>query len=113
MQDLSSSDRSLKMRALKTVKNQIIGRPSKKLAYMQAGALPRVLEILASRDSEADSEMLVQSLGTVGSFAYGSSGKGLAGILRSGGLPHIVHALASPDPRVGGGWGPLPLGMGV
>lgn len=54
---LRSPDSEARLRALRQVKNQIIGNRTKKLEYLELGAVPKVVYILAT---EKDSTMLVQ-----------------------------------------------------
>eukprot|EP01018_Ginkgo_biloba_P032742 Gb_32695 [translate_table: standard] len=93
---LSSADSDAKFKALRDVKNQIIGNKTKKLNYIKLGAVPRVVEILAS---DSDTPLLVQSAATVGSFAYEVEA-GVRALLDSGVLPHLLRMLSNPDNKV-------------
>ncbi|GBG92583.1 hypothetical protein CBR_g56096 [Chara braunii] len=86
--NLSSLDTNARLRALREVKNQIIGNKTKKLSYIKLGAVRRVVEILAK---DTETPLLVQSAAAVGSFACGMDA-GVMAILDSGGLPHVVEA---------------------
>lgn len=95
VQRLGSTDEDTKLRALRAVKNQIIGNKTKKLSYIRLGAVPRVVDILAQGQ---ESTMLVQSAATVGSF--GSIADGLAELQRCGGVQHLLRTLNSSDEKV-------------
>lgn len=96
MENLSSVDAAAKLKALRDVKNQIIGNKTKKLSYIKLGAVPRVVEILAS---ESEIPLLVQSAAAVGSFAYGIE-LGAKTVLDSGALPHLLRMLCNEDDQV-------------
>ena len=64
----SSGDRDARLKAVRDIKNVIIGNKQKKQVFVSLGAVPRVVELL-SRD--AGGPLLVQCAAAVGSFAYG------------------------------------------
>eukprot|EP01018_Ginkgo_biloba_P005357 Gb_11611 [translate_table: standard] len=97
VESLSSVDSSAKLKALRDVKNQIIGNKTKKLSYIKLGAVPRVVEILAS---ETETPLLVQSAAIVGSFACGIE-VGVKAVLDSGALPHLLRMLGNGDDQEG------------
>ncbi|CAN6454236.1 unnamed protein product [Victoria cruziana] len=94
---LSSGDRNSRLKALREVKNQIIGNRTKKLSYIKIGAVPRVAEILASDSSDAP--LLVQSAATIGSFTCGVDA-GVTAVLDSGAVPLLIRTLSNPDQKV-------------
>eukprot|EP00249_Psilotum_nudum_P017937 c26559_g1_i2 orf=648-2606(+) len=96
VENLSSIDTSARLKALRDVKNQIIGNKTKKLSYIKLGAVPRVVEILAS---DTETPLLVQSAATVGSFACGIEA-GVKAVLDSGVLPHLLRMLSNGDSKV-------------
>ncbi|KAH7405374.1 hypothetical protein KP509_15G068000 [Ceratopteris richardii] len=93
VENLSSMDTTARLKALRDVKNQIIGNKTKKLSYIKLGAVPRVVEILAS---DAEIPLLVQSAAAVGSFACGNEA-GVKAVLDSGVLPHLLKMLSFGD----------------
>ena len=97
VENLSSLDTSARLKALRDVKNQIIGNKTKKLSYIKLGAVPRVVEILAS---DTETPLLVQSAAAVGSFACGNEA-GVKAVLDSGVLPHLLKMLSFGDNKVG------------
>ncbi|KAL0054843.1 hypothetical protein WJX82_003081 [Trebouxia sp. C0006] len=93
---LRSLDRSTRLKAVREIKNQIIGNKSKKLSYIKLEAVPRVVELL---QENADAFLVVQSAATVGSFAYGLE-DGFRAVVASGGVQHLLHAVSSQDNTV-------------
>lgn len=93
---LRSSDRSTRLKAVREIKNQIIGNKNKKLSYVKLEAVPRVVELL--QDS-ADAHLLIQSAAAVGSFAYGLE-DGFRAVIASGGVQHLLKAISSQDSTV-------------
>ncbi|KAF3777158.1 Armadillo repeat-containing protein 8 [Nymphaea thermarum] len=94
---LSSGDRNSRLKALRELKNQIIGNRTKKLSYIKLGAVPRVAEILAS--DSLDAPLLVQSAATIGSFTCGVD-SGVTAVLDSGAVPLLIRTLSNPDQKV-------------
>ncbi|XP_056169177.1 uncharacterized protein LOC115678060 isoform X1 [Syzygium oleosum] len=100
---LASSDRDVRLRALREVKNQIIGNRTKKLAYIKLGAVPAVAAALAgASDGPGPGEacdLLVQSAAALGSFACGVDA-GVQAVVDAGALPRLRRLLSSPDEKV-------------
>lgn len=94
---LGAADADSRLHAIRDVKNQIIGNKSRKLSYIKLGAVPRVVELLASADAELS--VRIQCAATVGSFAYGID-DGLKAVLESGGVLQLIQMLSSLDERV-------------
>ena len=93
---LRSSVRSTRLKAVREIKNQIIGNKNKKLSYVRLEAVPLVVELLRET---ADSYLLVQSAAAVGSFAYGLE-DGLRAVVASGGVQHLLQAVSLQDDKV-------------
>ncbi|RWR77756.1 armadillo repeat-containing protein 8-like protein isoform X1 [Cinnamomum micranthum f. kanehirae] len=94
---LSSAESGAKLKALREVKNQIIGNRTKKISYVKLGAVPRIVDILGASDDDA--ALLIQSAAALGSFACGVDA-GVRAVLDSGAYPHLVRLLSNPDPKV-------------
>mmetsp|Transcript_8555 Transcript_8555/g.24546 ORF Transcript_8555/g.24546 Transcript_8555/m.24546 type:complete len:680 (-) Transcript_8555:360-2399(-) len=94
--ELSAGEVDRRLKALRQLKNQIIGNKTKKLAYLKLDAVPKVVGILAS---EQDACLLVQSAAAVGSFSYGVDA-GVLAVLDSGGITHLLHMLSHKDDKV-------------
>ncbi|KAL3133285.1 hypothetical protein ABBQ38_007165 [Trebouxia sp. C0009 RCD-2024] len=93
---LRSSVRSTRLKAVRDIKNQIIGNKNKKLSYVRLQAVPLVVELLRET---ADPHLLVQTAAAVGSFAYGLE-DGLRAVVASGGVQHLLQAVSLHDDKV-------------
>ena len=82
---------ALRLQALRGIKNCVIGNKRQKLQYIQLGAVPPVVGVLASPAAAAPA--LVQAAAALGSFA--ASEEGLAAVLSHGGIPHLLRVLTS------------------
>ncbi|XP_058072543.1 uncharacterized protein LOC131221334 [Magnolia sinica] len=94
----SAESGGARLKALREVKNQIIGNRTKKLSYIKLGAVPRVVDILSS-SGDSDSGLLVQSAAALGSFACGVDA-GVSAVLDAGAFPHLIRILSNPDDKV-------------
>lgn len=93
---LASPDPEVKLKALREVKNQIIGNRTKKLSFLKLGAVPAIASALS--DSECNS-ILVQSAAALGSFACGFEA-GVQAVLDAGVFPLLLRLLTSSDEKV-------------
>ncbi|KAL0006407.1 hypothetical protein SO802_013968 [Lithocarpus litseifolius] len=66
---IGSADSEIKLRALRELKNQIIGNCTKKLVFLKLGAVPAVSCALAQAQAQAQVDLLVQSAAALRSFA--------------------------------------------
>jgi armadillo repeat-containing protein 8 len=85
-------------RALREIKNQIIGNRTKKLPYLRLGAVPLVVAALA--EPSASTAALVQAAAAAGSFACGVD-DGTRAVLDAGATGHLTRLLCHPDEKVG------------
>jgi len=92
---LASSDGAVKFRAIREVKNHIIGNRTKKLSYIKLGAVPAVAAALA----DSDPNLIVQSAAALGSFACGVDA-GVRAVLDAGAFPRLIGLLSAPDEKV-------------
>jgi hypothetical protein len=92
---LGSTDPEVKLRALREVKNQIIGNRTKKLSFLKLGAVPAVAAAL----SQAQADLLIQSAAVLGSFACGFDA-GVRAVLDAGAFPNLINLLSYPDEKV-------------
>ncbi|XP_066337658.1 uncharacterized protein [Miscanthus floridulus] len=86
-----------RVRALREIKNQIIGNRTKKLLYLRLGAVPSVVAALA--EPGASPAALVQAAAAAGSFACGVE-DGARAVLAAGAVEHLTRLLAHPDEKV-------------
>ncbi|XP_022729521.1 armadillo repeat-containing protein 8-like isoform X1 [Durio zibethinus] len=105
---LASDEPEVKVRALREVKNQIIGNRTKKLSFLKLGAVPAVAGILADSaddvmDSNCDNNnvnnILVQSATVLGSFACGFDA-GVQAVLDAGAFLNLLRLLSNSNEKV-------------
>ncbi|XVF69636.1 hypothetical protein PTKIN_Ptkin11bG0097600 [Pterospermum kingtungense] len=108
---LAATEPEVKVRALREVKNQIIGNRTKKLSFLKLGAVPIIAGILAdsidevienSNNSFNDNiinNILVQSAAALGSFACGFDA-GVQAVLDAGAFPNLLRLLANSNEKV-------------
>ena len=96
LEKMRSMDPDKRLRAVKEVKNQIIGNKTKKLCYIKLGAVPQILEMLAA---DSEDQLLVQCAACAGSFAYGLE-VGVQAVLDGDGITQLRRMLASSDSAV-------------
>lgn len=98
---LSSSEYEIKLKAIREVKNQIIGNRTKKLSYIKLGVAPAVAVALAEANADSDSgaNLIVQSAAVLGSFACGVD-EGVHAVLDTGAFPHLIRLLSVADEKV-------------
>jgi armadillo repeat-containing protein 8 len=87
-----------RVRALREIKNQIIGNRTKNLLYLRLGAVPSVVAALA--EPGASPTVLVQAVAAAGSFACDVD-DGARAVLAVGTVDHLTRVLAHPDEKVG------------
>lgn len=96
---LGSTDAEVKLRALRELKNQIIGNRTKKLFFLKLDAIAAVSSALAQAQSQAKADLLVQSAAALGSFACGFDA-GVRVVLDSGAFPNLIALLSFPNDKV-------------
>lgn len=97
-----------KLKALRDLKNQIIGNRTKKLAFLKLGAVPSIVAILASSAAasgvggdgrEFHEAFLIQSAAAIGSFACGLEA-GVKAVLDAGAFPILFSLISHPNEKV-------------
>ncbi|GAB4835222.1 hypothetical protein Ancab_000131 [Ancistrocladus abbreviatus] len=105
---LSSSNREAKLKALRELKNQIIGNRTKKLSYLKLGAVPAVVSILSAAcdgnseelyASSSSSHIIIQSAAVIGSFACGVDA-GVKAVLDAGAFSILFKLIPHSDDKV-------------
>lgn len=96
-----AEDAEARRRAVRSLKNQIIGNKAKKMQYIKAGALPTIVSALAAAlaGSPTDSELLLACAVSIGSFAHGLDA-GADAVLQCGGLAALLDSVSSSDSSV-------------
>ena len=92
--ELQACDLQTRLKAVRVLRNQIIGNKFKKLQHLHL--VPLLLELVGSSN---DADLQVQSISTLGSLAYGVE-DGVRAIVAANGIQAIVSALESSDQRV-------------
>uniref|UniRef100_A0A804KL98 Armadillo repeat-containing protein 8 n=1 Tax=Musa acuminata subsp. malaccensis TaxID=214687 RepID=A0A804KL98_MUSAM len=98
------------LKALREVKNQIIGNKTKKLLYLHLGAVPKIVSVLAAAAASSSSDsggisrggdaaVIVQAAAAIGSFACGVE-DGVRAVLDAGAVPHLTSILSHDDEKV-------------
>lgn len=91
-----------KLKALRELKNQIIGNRTKKLSYIKLGAVPNVVDILSSAAFDVSGDVntiLVQSCAVLGSFACGVDA-GVKAVLEAGAFPQLMILISHRNEKV-------------
>lgn len=110
---LSSSSTDTKLKALRDLKNQIIGNRTKKLCFLKLGAVPLITSILSSSSSaagtagsacagdivELNDSLIIQSAAAIGSFACGFD-DGVKAVLDAGAFPLLLRLISYPNDKV-------------
>ena len=96
-----AEDAEARSRAVRSLKNQIIGNKAKKMQYIKAGAVPTIVSALATAlaGSPTDSRLLVACAVSIGSFAHGLDA-GADAVLQCGGLTALLDSVSSSDSSV-------------
>ncbi|XP_021728987.1 armadillo repeat-containing protein 8-like [Chenopodium quinoa] len=93
---LSSPENQTKFKALRELKNQIIGNRTKKLTYVKSGVVvPAVVNSLSS----SDSSVIVQASAVIGSFACGVDA-GVKAVLDAGAFSLLLGLVSHSDVKV-------------
>ncbi|PIN00858.1 Proteins containing armadillo/beta-catenin-like repeat [Handroanthus impetiginosus] len=99
-----------KLKALRDLKNQIIGNRTKKLAFLKLAAAPSVVGILSSSaaaaaqgsggdNREFHESVLIQSAAVIGSFACGLDA-GVKAVLDAGAFPLLLSLISHLNEKV-------------
>ncbi|KAK4356525.1 hypothetical protein RND71_025496 [Anisodus tanguticus] len=108
-----SSSTEAKLKALRDLKNQIIGNRTKKLCFLKLGAVPSVTSILSAAasaaaapacsgdDVELNDSLIIQSAAAIGSFACGFD-DGVKAVLDAGAFPLLLRLISYPNDKVVG-----------
>ncbi|CAA0815289.1 ARM repeat superfamily protein [Striga hermonthica] len=99
-----------KLKALRDLKNQIIGNRTKKLAFLKLGAVPYVVAVLSSSAAavaqvseggnlEYHESVLVQSAAAIGSFSCGLDA-GVKAVLDAGAFPILLKLIFHRNEKV-------------
>ncbi|KAK9717138.1 hypothetical protein K7432_006413 [Basidiobolus ranarum] len=89
---LSTSDKTERIKALRFIKNSIIGNRTKKDLYISLNILPRLIEIIVKNDNTTDPQSKIQAVVILGSLAYGNE-ENVCTLIDSGVIPPLLDCL--------------------
>ncbi|KAF9921047.1 hypothetical protein FBU30_008966 [Linnemannia zychae] len=88
-----------RIKSLRFIKNNIIGNRTKKDLYIQLGIVSRLQDIISNKDDK-DSQLKIQAVIVLGSFAFGNESNILA-LTNSGVVEPLLNCLnPSGDPKL-------------
>ncbi|KAF9144403.1 hypothetical protein BG015_000123 [Linnemannia schmuckeri] len=88
-----------RIKSLRFIKNNIIGNKTKKDLYIQLGIVSRLQDIISTKDDK-DSQLKIQAVIVLGSFAFGNESNILA-LTNSGVVEPLLNCLnPSGDPKL-------------
>ncbi|KAG9061724.1 hypothetical protein KI688_006873 [Linnemannia hyalina] len=88
-----------RIKSLRFIKNNIIGNKTKKDLYIQLGIVSRLQDIISTKDDK-DSQLKIQAVIVLGSFAFGNESNILA-LTNSGVVEPLLNCLnPSADPKL-------------
>ncbi|KAJ3285167.1 Armadillo repeat-containing protein 8 [Borealophlyctis nickersoniae] len=94
---LSSSDDAERTRAVRFIKNSIIGNRTKKELYLKLGVAPRLTSFLS--DPSCDVDLKIQVAVVLGSLAHGND-QNINTLVQAGAVRPLLGTLASLDYRL-------------
>ncbi|KAI8874994.1 ARM repeat-containing protein [Backusella circina FSU 941] len=93
IKELSSNDEAKKIKALRFIKNSVIGNKTKKELYIQLGVAERLVEYISSPD--VSFEIKMQAVTILGSIAYGKE-ENVAAVVSAGAIVPLLDTLELP-----------------
>ncbi|CAH9050627.1 unnamed protein product [Cuscuta europaea] len=101
---LSFTSPEVQLKALRELKNQIIGNRTKKIYFLKLGAVPAVVSVLSSSISaqggaETNDSRVIQSAAAIGSFACGFDA-GVKAVLEAGAFPLLLSLISHPNDKI-------------
>jgi armadillo repeat-containing protein 8 len=93
IEHLRIGNNELRLAALRSLKNSVIGNKKQKLAYVELGAVQILVDILA--DPQTDAAVIIQSATTLGSLA--ATPEGALAVIHHNATPQLLQTLHSPD----------------
>ena len=91
--NLKSSDPGTRLKAVRDVKNQVIGNKQRKKAFIKLGAIPHIVQVLKD---EPESSLLVQCATVVGSLARVDA-QCVQDLAHSGAVAPLFQMIASKE----------------
>lgn len=97
IKELSSQDDSKKLKALRFIKNSVIGNKTKKELYIKLGVVQRLVEYLSLPD-DGSYNLKIQAATILGSIAYGKD-ENVSAVVASGAVVPLLNTLELPRDR--------------
>ncbi len=91
-------DKEAQGASLRSLRDRVIGNKRQKLDFIGLGAVPVLLQIIASTDTESEGTIVSHACAALGSLA--ASPEGAAAMAAGGGLPPLLTALHSKNFKV-------------
>ncbi|KAI8378776.1 hypothetical protein EDC96DRAFT_173331 [Choanephora cucurbitarum] len=95
IKELSSNDDLKRLKALKFIKNSVIGNKTKKELYIKLGVVQRLVEYLSLPDNDASTDLKIQAVTILGSIAYGKD-ENVSTVVASGAIVPLLDTLELP-----------------
>ncbi|CAI2176126.1 12797_t:CDS:10 [Funneliformis geosporum] len=97
--ELDSSDPAVRVKALRFIKNHIIGNKTKKDLYIRLHVIPKLVKFFKSKDT-VDSQVQIQAAIVLGSFAYGGE-ENVTEIVKHEAVKPLLECISlQNDPRL-------------
>ncbi|KAI8074812.1 armadillo-type protein [Gongronella butleri] len=96
IKDLSSSDDGKRLKALRLIKNSVIGNKTKKELFIQLGIVQWLVDYLHSPDTPTNYALKVQCATILGSIAYGKDDN-VACVVQAGAVEPLLDVFALPQ----------------
>lgn len=97
--ELDSSDPAVRVKALRFIKNHIIGNKTKKDLYIRLHVIPKLVKFFKAKDT-VDSQVQIQAAIVLGSFAYGGE-ENVTEIVKHDAVKPLLDCISlQNDPRL-------------
>ncbi|KAI8088850.1 uncharacterized protein BX664DRAFT_122539 [Halteromyces radiatus] len=96
VKELICSDESRRLKALRFIKNSVIGNKTKKELYIRLGVVDRLVEYLTLPDTDAVYPLKIQAVTILGSIAYGKD-ENVVSVVASGAIGPLLDSLEIPQ----------------
>jgi hypothetical protein len=98
IKELTSPDDNKKLKALRFIKNSVIGNKTKKELYIKLGVVQRLVDYLSLKEDESTYSLKIQAAAILGSIAYGKD-ENVAVVVTSGAIVPLLNTLELPSEK--------------
>ncbi|KAG1106833.1 hypothetical protein G6F42_016595 [Rhizopus arrhizus] len=95
IKELASQDDAKRLKALRFIKNSVIGNKTKKELYIKLGVVQRLVEYLSLPDDGSSYNLKIQAATILGSIAYGKD-ENVSAVVASGAVVPLLDTLELP-----------------